>query len=112
MFLDYLNAEGLGYATDPQNGEQLSVLQWLHRRVVSGADGPSLSVLTNLGGISRDNIMNFEPNYLAAIYATYPEYVIVARADYRKSLAEVYGDDPAQIYEYLSQLDLFLGETE
>jgi hypothetical protein len=106
MIFDYLVAKGLVVATDPATGEQFGVYEWLQRRMGMGAAGVHIAVIDEIGEIDENNPMNYEPNYLAALYAEYPVEVGFARSDFRDALSFYYGEDAAATYEYLSKLDL------
>lgn len=110
MFHDYLVATNQLFVKDPQSGEEFDAFVWLQRRVGAAADGPIGSVLATIEGIDRTNPMNLEANYVSALLTKYPERVSIARNRYRERLDFYYGRDPAPIYEYLSDLDLFMGQ--
>lgn len=105
MFFNYLVSNGLIYARDPVTGEQFSAYEWLQRRVGMGAAGVHRGVIDVIGEFDHLNPMNYEANYLAALYAEYPDRVLQAKTRFRQSLVTLYGEDAAAVYEYLSKLD-------
>jgi len=56
--------------------------------------------------VDENNWMNYERNYLNALFTAYSEEVLGARIWLVNSLFEVYGNDAAAIYDYLLSLDL------
>jgi hypothetical protein len=107
MFEYYLEAQGLEYITDPATGEQMPVHAWMLGGVVHGGpEGPYAAALGKIGNIDTSNPMNFERNYLAALFAVHEEWVVFARDDFRDQLLQLYGNDAAALYEYLLELDL------
>jgi hypothetical protein len=107
MFRDYLERQGVRWITDPATGENFDVYAWLvqDRGVEARGVVPQL-VLTRIGGLDAENVMNYERNYLRALYDTYPEEVLATRYDFANQLLELYENDAAAVYEHLQKLDL------
>jgi hypothetical protein len=104
MFADYL---GTVYVTDPNTGDQYSAYSWLQVRLETVGKGDVLALfLARIGRIDKGNPLNYEPNYLAALIAQYPQEYGDARDEFRTRLADVYGEDAAAIYELLQDQDL------
>lgn len=106
-FKNYLELTGNRRIEDPATGESFDVYAWIatDRGIGGAADMPSL-VLKKIPGIDTNNPMNYERNYLAALYATRPRLVAEALQGFQDHLLGVYGDDAAAVYRYLLTLDL------
>jgi hypothetical protein len=107
MFRDYLERQGVRWINDPYTNEQFDAYAWLvqDRGVEARGVVPQL-VLTRIGGLDAENVMNYERNYLRALYDAYPEEVLATRYDFANQLLELYGNDAAAVYEHLQKLDL------
>ena len=107
MFRDYLEAVDALWIADPATGDDFNVYAWLV--VDLAVDGPEAvhsMVLQRIGQVDENNWMNYERNYLNALFTAYSEEVLGARIWLVNSLFEVYGNDAAAIYDYLLSLDL------
>ena len=107
IFRDYLERQGVRWITDPHTNEQFDVYAWLVQdRGVEARGAIHSEVLEQLPGIDAENIMNYERNYLQALYSAHP--VVVQRVRYRiaNDLLELYGNDAAAVFEHLQKLDL------
>jgi hypothetical protein len=92
---------------DPVTGEDFDVYIWLaNDRGISGAADLPSRVLDNIPGLDSNYSMNYERNYLGALYAAHPQLVADARQAFEDHLQSVYGDDAGAIYEYLLMLDM------
>ena len=63
-------------------------------------------MLQRIGQVDENNWMNYERNYLDALFTAHAEEVRRERFRFANYLIEVYGNDAAAIYEYLQTLDL------
>ena len=107
MFRDYLERQGVRWITDPHTNEPFDVYAWLVQdRGIEARGDLHPEVLKQIPGIDAENVMNYERNYLQALYSAHP--TVVQRVRYRiaNELLERYGNDAAAVYEYLSNLDL------
>ena len=107
MFRDYLERQGTRWIPDPHTNEQFDVYAWLVQdRGIEGRGVVPQLVLTRIGGLDAVNVMNYERNYLRALYEAYPEEVLATRYDFANQLLELFGNDAAAVYEHLQKLDL------
>jgi len=107
MFRDYLEAVDALWIADPATGDDFNVYAWLV--VDLAVDGPEAvhsMVLQRIGQVDENNWMNYERNYLNALFTAHAEEVRRERFRFANYLIEVYGNDAAAIYEYLQTLDL------
>ena len=107
MFRDYLERQGVRWITDPHTNEPFDVYAWLVQdRGIEARGDLHPEVVKQIPGIDAENVMNYERNYLQALYSAHP--TVVQRVRYRiaNELLERYGNDAAAVYEYLSNLDL------
>jgi hypothetical protein len=105
MFVAYLAAEGLMFVTDPATGDEVPVLAWLQATTRRGHAEPYALALRRIGNLDMDNPLNYERNYLAALFAAHSFQVEQARLSFIHDIVAVFGDDAAGTYEYLLQLD-------
>jgi len=106
-FKNYLELTGQRLIEDPVTGEDFDVYIWLaNDRGISGAADLPSRVLDNIPGLDSNYSMNYERNYLAALYAAHPQLVAEARQGFQDHVRGVYGDDAAAQYRYLLSLDL------
>jgi len=73
---------------------------------VDGPEAVHSMVLQRIGQVDENNWMNYERNYLNALFTAHAEEVRRERFRFANYLIEVYGNDAAAIYEYLQTLDL------
>ena len=106
MFFDYLVKTGWIYVPDPATGDQFSSYEWLQRRLGTGSAGVYSLVLDEIGDLDKNNPMNYEANYLAALFTAYLWEASRARQWFHDQLISLYGVDSAAMYEYLAKLDL------
>ena len=107
MFRDYLERQGVRWITDPHTNEQFDVFAWpVQDRGVEGRGAFHPEVLEQLPGIDAVNVMNYERNYLHALYSAHPNGVQRVRYRIANDLMERYGNDAAAVYEHLRKLDL------
>jgi len=107
MFFNYLAGKGRATIKDPSTGEELGTYEWLQRSVLKNSGGLLPLVLEEIDGLDRDQIMNYESNYLAALIAENPIQATRARIAFRADLIEVFGEDAAAIFAYLKTFDQF-----
>lgn len=106
-FKNYLELTSQRLIENPVTGEDFDVYIWLaNDRGISGAADLPSRVLDNIPGLDSNYSMNYERNYLAALYAAHPQLVAEARQGFQDHVRSVYGDDAAAQYRYLLSLDL------
>jgi len=106
-FKNYLELTGQRLIEDPATGEDFDVYNWVATdRGIEGSGTLPATVLKLIPGINPQNFLNYERNYLAALYASHPYQVQEARWNFEDELRLQYGDDAAAMYEYLQSLDL------
>lgn len=106
-FKNYLELTGQSVIEDPATGEEFDVYVWVAMdRGIEGSGALPSRVLRRIPGIDSRNAMNYERNYLAALYASHPYQVQEARWNFEDELRLQYGDDAAATYEYLRSLDM------
>jgi len=107
MFRDYLERQGVRWITDPHTNEQFDAYAWLVQdRGVEARGAIHPEVLEQLPGIDAEKVMNYERNYLHALYSAHPNVVRRVRYRIANDLLELYGNDAAAVYEHLQKLDL------
>ncbi len=104
MFLDYLVSQHVTVIEDPVTGEKIPVYDWLQSRII-GAGESVYSIALNEFGLDPSFPLNYERNYLAAMFNENPTQVIRARREFRRRLKETFEDDAVAAYEYISSLD-------
>lgn len=107
MFLDYLNATGQTLVYDPLTGESRSVYDWLQSRTIGAGEGAFSLALREIEGLDRSHALNYERNYLDALFRTYPLHVFQARLRFQRLLDATFGEDARAAYEYINSLDQF-----
>lgn len=107
MFLDYLVSQHVTLIEDPITGEKYPVYDWLQSRTIGAGGGVYSTVLEKIGSLDRSHPLNYEPNYLAALFDAHPLHVTLARDEFRRKLFENFREDSAAAYEYIDNLDQF-----
>ena len=105
QFFDYLTETGQHNIIDEQTGDEYRPYEWLQRRLGMTAGSAHSLALDQFDESYKNNFMNFEPNYLAAMYDGNFAHVFQARQVLRQRLADLYGDDAAAMHEYLDSLE-------
>ena len=107
MFLDYLVSQHVTLIEDRITGEKYPVYDWLQSRTIGAGGGIYSTAVEKIGGLDRTYLLNYERNYLAALFNAHPLQVILARDEFRKKLFENFREDPAGAYEWINNLDQF-----
>ncbi|MFQ5944482.1 MAG: hypothetical protein ACE5JF_13115 [Anaerolineales bacterium] len=107
MILKYLESQHVTVIKDPATGEDFLVYAWLETGTIIARGGVNMDVLDRVGNIDLMSPMNYERNYLDAIFRTHEEIVIVARQEFRAEVQVQHGPNAADVYEYLESVDSF-----
>jgi len=107
--LEYLSATGQQTVVDPETGEEFGVYDWFTIRLITGNTGTYLSVLDEIDETLKNDRMNFERNYLAALYEANPDQKLVARLKFRQRLISDFGEDAEGMFLFLDSLEPALG---
>jgi hypothetical protein len=79
----------------------------LMTRIQAGASSDVFKdVVGRIGTLQVDHGMNYERNWLAALFEWHPLAVYNSRLDLRAILLSIYQDDPRGFLEAMNQLDL------
>ena len=107
MFLEYLDSQHVTAIKDPATGEDFLVFAWLATGTIGTRGGVNMDVLDRVGGIDLMAPMNYERNYLDAIFRWHGKAVFDSRQRLRREMKKQYGGNPADVYEYLETVDSF-----
>jgi hypothetical protein len=106
MLEEYLN-QGPRDVFDPATRQELDMYVILMTRIQAGASSDVFKdVVGRIGTLQVDHGMNYERNWLAALFEWHPLAVYNSRLDLRAILLSIYQDDPRGFLEAMNQLDL------
>jgi hypothetical protein len=106
MLDEYVQSGGWE-AVDPRTGEEVDISVALLNRMQSGFSSDVYRhVLFTIGApLGVDHGMNYERNYLAALFQAHPLAVERSRQAVTAALLETYSRDPAAFWDAVLQLD-------
>ncbi len=102
---EYLSATNQHNVYDSETGDVRGVYDWHTKRVVSGNTATYISVLDEIDESLRYGRMNYERNYLAALYKAQEIHLVEARLKFRLEMIERFGDDAEGMITFLDSLD-------
>jgi len=106
-FLKYLNSQHVTSIQDSVTGEDFFVFAWLETGAIGTRGGLYLGLLSEIGVPNPDYPMNYERNYLAALLKSHPLELDEAKDAFRDQLRFYYGENAAEVYEFLETVDSF-----